>query len=119
MAKIRIKGDTSGYIDIATPDVAGTTTLNLPTSNGDIVTTAGAVFTGDVTVDTNTFHVDTTNNRVGIGTSSPGAELEIEGATPEIRIDSTSSSARNYKIHSDGNELYIEGIGSSGAVKFG
>jgi len=28
-------------------------------------------FTGDLTVDTNTLHVDTTNNRVGIGTASP------------------------------------------------
>ena len=32
MARIRIKGDTSGHIDIAAPDVAGTQTLTLPTS---------------------------------------------------------------------------------------
>jgi hypothetical protein len=51
--------------------------------------------------------------------SSPASELEIESATPEIRIDATSGAGRNYKIHSDGNELYIEGIGSSGSLKIG
>jgi len=80
-------------------------------------------------VDTGTGHVKVTvdgseKTRVtptglGIGTTSPAAELEIEAPTPEIRIDSTGSSARNYKIHSDGDELYIEGIGSSGSLFIG
>jgi len=39
MAKIRIKGDTSGYIDIAAPAEAGTQTLTLPTS-GSLLTSA-------------------------------------------------------------------------------
>ena len=62
--------------------------------------------------------IDDSGN-VGIGTSSPASELEIEATTPEIRIDATASSGRNYKIHSDGDELYIEGIGSSGSLKIG
>ena len=37
-----------------------------------------ATFTGDVTVDTNTLHVDTSNNKVGIGTTSPSQLLDIE-----------------------------------------
>jgi hypothetical protein len=40
-----------------------------------------ADFSGDVTVDTDTFHVDTTNKRVGVGTVSPLSELEIYKAT--------------------------------------
>ena len=59
------------------------------------------------------------DGKVGIGTTSPNAELEIKADTPEIRIDSTASSGRNYKIHSDGDELYLEGIGSSGSFKIG
>ena len=38
-----------------------------------------ATFSGDVTVDSTTFHVDTTGNRVGIGTVSPDAELHVSG----------------------------------------
>ena len=34
---------------------------------------------GDLTVDTNTLYVDSADNRVGIGTASPNAELEIHG----------------------------------------
>jgi hypothetical protein len=30
-----------------------------------------------LTVDTNTLHVDATNNRVGIGTSSPSTALDV------------------------------------------
>ena len=34
---------------------------------------------GDVTIDTNTFFVDADNNRVGIGTTTPGETLEVNG----------------------------------------
>jgi hypothetical protein len=37
--------------------------------------------TGDFTVDTNSLHVDSTNNRVGVGTSSPSATLDVEGSS--------------------------------------
>lgn len=36
-------------------------------------------FTGDLTVDTTTLHVDSTNNRVGVGTTSPLSQLHVYG----------------------------------------
>ena len=43
-----------------------------------------------LTVDTSTLHVDATNDRVGIGTTSPSAELEVQGSSnPEIRLVSS------------------------------
>ena len=40
---------------------------------------------GNVTFDTNTLYVDAPNNRVGIGTTSPGATLDVAGGN--IRMD--------------------------------
>jgi hypothetical protein len=44
-------------------------------------TLASATITGDLTVDTSTLKVDSTNNRVGIGTASPAAgyALDVRG----------------------------------------
>jgi len=43
--------------------------------------TSGFSVTGDLTVDTDTLFVDSTNNNIGIGTTSPGAKLQINGGT--------------------------------------
>ena len=52
-------------------------------------------FTGDLTVDTSTLKVDSTNNRVGIGTTSPSSSLTVNGATAfsTLELASTSGSA--------------------------
>ena len=44
--------------------------------SGD-ATMGGATLAGDLTVDTNTLHADSTNNRVGIGTASPLVPLDV------------------------------------------
>ena len=50
--------------------------------NGTNLTVAGTTeLTGDLTVDTNTLHVDTTNNRVGIGTTSPFTRAVVGGGS--------------------------------------
>ena len=70
--------DSSGSaVDLAVGDIAPKAS---PTFTGTI-TGATAVLTGDLTVDTNTLHVDSTNNRVGIGDSSPGNLLTVGGRT--------------------------------------
>ena len=48
--------------------------VNLETPAADSLTVAG-----DLTVDTNTLKVDSSNNRVGIGTTSPATTLHISG----------------------------------------
>ena len=51
------------------------------------------VTTGGLTVDTTTLHVDTSNNRVGIGLTNPSCPLEISSASnPVIKATSSSSS---------------------------
>jgi hypothetical protein len=60
---------------------------------------ANVTVTGDLTVDTNTLYVDSTNNRVGIGTSLPLGPLHIssDGSETDFRSVSTKAGiALNY-----------------------
>lgn len=54
---------------------------------------------GDLTVDTNTLHVDSTNNRIGVGTSSPATALEVKtgssGTQPLLTLYQADNTASN------------------------
>jgi len=75
----------------------GSKTVNLSTTGADIV--GDADVSGDLTVDTNTLYVDSTNNRVGIGTSSPSADLDVASSNATIHLtdtdDTTYAEIRN------------------------
>lgn len=55
------------------------------------------VTTPDLTVDTDTLTVDATNNRVGIGTSSPTQLLDLTGSTG-ARVAFTNTGTRQWSI---------------------
>jgi hypothetical protein len=99
LASIKLTGDTSGEITISAPAVAGTNTLTLPAETGSLLTDN---ISGDFTVDTSTFHVDSTNNKVGIGTSSPDGKLHVETASSGATADTNA------------DELVLEGTGNMG-----
>jgi hypothetical protein len=61
----------------------GTTTS---TGTGSVVLSDAPTFTGDVTFDTNTLFVDSVNDRVGVGTTSPGGKLDIRGSVSDPSI---------------------------------
>lgn len=62
--------------------LASNAALNNLNAGASIAFTKSVSVTGNFTVDTNTFFVDSTNNRVGIGTTSPtaGYSLDVAGA---------------------------------------
>jgi hypothetical protein len=80
----RVQINTDGHIDLL---------ANVDISNGLDVT--GAITgTGDMTIDTNTLHVDSTNNRVGIGTTSPIRQLDINNSShATLALTSTTQSS--------------------------
>jgi hypothetical protein len=72
--------------------------------------------TGNLIVDTNTLYVDSTNNRVGIGTTGPDYPLDvIASSTSTIQARSTAGQAvfrlrnatKQWKLTTDTNDLAI------------
>jgi hypothetical protein len=90
------------YLNATETSITGTThnLLNLlvggssrfRVNNAGNVTAAAATFSGNLVVDTNTFVVDATNNRVGIGTATPSFPLDIiSTATNQLVLQSTGT----------------------------
>ena len=108
---------------------SGTTkkvTTNQSLGAGGTATLASATITGDLTVDTSTLKVDSTNNRVGIGTASPLVPLHAEttgtGTTAFANFVATfrsQAAGRDATLQfSDGtNQAAISML--SGALSFG
>ena len=70
----------------------------------------------NISIDTNTLYIDSTNNRVGIGTTSPATTLHVSGGTANTvsLIESTDAYAwLSVKDNSSANS-YINSIGASG-----
>ena len=59
---------------------------------------------GDLTVDTNTLFVDSSNNRVGVGTTSPSQSLETTGS---IFINSSANPFLEVKTSGAGNNPFV------------
>ena len=82
---LTVSGNIAGTLTTAAqPNITSTGTLN------------ALGIAGNLTVDTNTFHVDAANNRVGIGNTSPGSLLHVDGANsggPIVTIHQTAGSS--------------------------
>ena len=79
-------------------NVAGSGNVSLGSGHnlvvpGNITGSGTATITGDLAVDTNVLKVDTSNNRVGINTTSPSNDLHISSTNPVIRLQDTSTDA--------------------------
>ena len=108
-------GNTNGTLNIA-DSTNGVNRLRV-SSNGTVIVTGnldaeggldvtGAITgTGDLTIDTNTLYVDSSNNRVGIGTTNPTSLLTLNHATsPFIRLNDSDTTKA--------------GIGADGGLSF-
>ena len=89
------------------------------TFGGDLDVTGAATFgsfsfvdltvTGDLTVDADTLFVDASEDKVGIGTTSPSEKLEVAGS---IRIDN-GASFTSYQVYRDNIKYGDVGGGSN------
>ena len=63
------------------------------------------VVPGDLTVDTSTLKVDATNNRVGIGVTSPSRKLELNNGGTGAFVTFTDGVATNFTFKTDGSNV--------------
>ena len=141
---------TSNEVEVA--ESSGTITISLPTTinanttgsaatlttarniggvsfdgSADITPTtfAAATFSGDVTVDTNTLKVDTTNNRVGILNASPDVSLDVGSATDAVHVPVGTTAQRPtgangyFRYNSDDAQFEGYADGAWGAIAGG
>jgi hypothetical protein len=102
---------------------SGTTkkvTVNQILGSGGTATLASATITGDLTVDTSTLKVDSTNDRVGFGTATPLNRGQIQGAgqatvTPTVTGDQSALSLIDSQtVANNGGMLVLGSICSNG-----
>ena len=81
-------------------------TLDFVTTKGNTTTndiTVGALIADSATFDTDTLVVDATNNRVGVGTTSPTAKLDVNGEVFVSTLTPSTDSALATKKYVDDN----------------
>jgi len=128
--------DVIPIVDVSDPTMAGSGTTkkisinNLlsssPTATGaltvtGLVTAGSATITGALTVDTTTLVVDATNDRVGIGTATPGSPFHLYANAGGIAQIESINASGPYVIWRTsgtsfgdlGSRLGIEGLGSN------
>ena len=92
------------------PVVQGGTTLKITPNQilgaGGTATLASATITGDLTVDTNTLKVDSTNNRLGIGTTTPAYKLEVATGTSGQQALASFRTADTTAANNAGIQIY-------------
>ena len=102
---VKLTGSSSGHVNLTAKAAAASNTLTLPdTASGELVALES---NGDLNIDSNTLFVDASANKVGIGTTSPTVNTQIQssGANSLLKLaGSTSGSGIN-----DGLDVGING----------
>ena len=90
---LRLNGSTSGYVEIDAPAVAGTTSITIPATTGELAVKAtdGSVDLGGVNVDS--------SGRLLVGTSSARNNFYNAGTiSPQMQIEGTTYSTSTFSI---------------------
>tara|TARA_R110002012_G_scaffold210451_1_gene381085 strand:+ start:3894 stop:6776 length:2883 start_codon:yes stop_codon:yes gene_type:complete len=101
-------GDFNGDLD-----VDGTTNLDAVDIDGAVDMASTLAVAGDANFDSGTLFVDVSENRVGIGTSSPGSELEVKGNGAEVFINSSDSAFSRVSHKHNGTSIWTTGTRSA------
>lgn len=106
-------------MDSELTNIAAVKSLNQGVSTTDNPTFAEVSITGDLTVDTSTFFVDASTNRVGIGQATPLAELDVSG---DVRLSGRSTENQSVTIgagRTDNGISFIDLVGDTTYSDYG
>ena len=83
-------------------------------AHSDYMLNTGYTATGNYTFDTNTFFIDSTNDRVGIGTTGPTSPLHVKSdAGTQVKFEATTGTNSIISIHANtGGNFYVGREGS-------
>ncbi len=93
----------------------GISTLGDSVTCTDFLLTTGDTATGNYTFDTSTLFIDSTNNKIGIGTISPTHTLHIKGDTNLSQNTYTNITSCSEALETDANGRIICGTDATGA----
>lgn len=106
-----ISANNASYLQTKTWEAPGT--IGSTTANSGAFTTLTA--SANVNLDSGTLFVDGTNNRVGIGITTPGADLDIYGGSGNGRISATAAAVNpSITLTADATNGYYPAINFSG-----
>jgi hypothetical protein len=108
-----------GGVTAAVVDITSSLAINGGTINGTVIGGTTGVFSGNLTVDTNTLFVDAASNRVGVGTISPAEKLTVSDAICIVSSVGTAGFGAFYAKGSGTNPSYLffgNGGGETGRI---
>jgi hypothetical protein len=100
--KLQVGVGGSGPTQVLQIATASTTITNNLNVSAGIDVTGAITGTGDMTIDTNTLHVDSSNNRVGIGTTSPETLLDVARSSTTGYSTSSTTNDSTFRILNSG-----------------
>ena len=105
MASIKLSGDTSGEITISAPAVAGTNTLSLPASTGEILTTSNQ------STNTPFFSVELGSDQTGISDNT-ATKLNFDTVETESGVTFDTTNKRFTVPSGAGGTYYVSATGN-------
>ena len=132
MGDVKLNSTGGGSVTLTPPSTASNLTLTLPSASGTVATTSGSGsvftnptingFTGDtsvINIGSGQFYKDTSGN-VGIGTTSPGAKLQVIGGLTQFQLNAAGTQQVLQLNNSDttaGTQAVKLGFSSAGTTK--
>ena len=111
----------TGTLHARTTDfIVSSNSTTIGDASGDtVIINAGTVsIPNNLNFDSNTLVLDSSNNRVGIGTATPSNVLEIEGSSGDLilEIDNNASNSANFQIQNGAGNARVDLVMNDGTA---